>query len=90
MSRNNQTGFAHIGILVLVVIIAAVAFVGWRVYEKSLDTNEAPATTQTENQSSEPPEVNNADDLEDAENYVNEQDIDGQLDTSEIDSSLNE
>jgi|GEM_PF-3714298 len=32
-SRKQQSGFALIGVLLAVIVLAAVAFAGWRVYQ---------------------------------------------------------
>lgn len=89
MSRNNQRGIAHLGILLLVVVVAAIGLVGWKVYEKQQTAN-APATSQTETEASDVPQVNSASDLKEAEDYVRNTDVDGQLDTTEIDAALSE
>lgn len=89
MSRNNQRGVAHLGILLLVVIVVAVGLVGWKVYEKQQATD-APAASQTETEASGVPQVNSASDLKEAEDYVRGTDVDGRLDTTEIDAALSE
>lgn len=88
MTRNNQQGLAHIAAIMVVVVIAVIAFVGFRVYNQNQD-NGTGVSTQEQAQN-EPPEVNNSDDLEEAENYLNEQNVDEELDTGEIDSVLEE
>ncbi|MBI2588594.1 hypothetical protein HYW35_00055 [Candidatus Saccharibacteria bacterium] len=35
--QNRQSGFSHIGLLLLVVVLAMVGFVGWYVYDKNQD-----------------------------------------------------
>lgn len=90
MSRNNRLGLTRLKILLLVVVIAVVGLVGWKFYEKQQQPANNPGTTQVEAEQSEPPEVNSANDLKEAEDFVKDTDIDGQLDTTEIDAALSE
>lgn len=46
---RNQKGFGHLGILLLVVVIAAVGFVGWKVYDNhKKDNNSVSQTSSTD------------------------------------------
>lgn len=90
MTRNNQKGFAHVmGLLLIVLVVAAGTFVGWRVFSNQNAVTDN-GTDQAASQSAQPPQINSSDDLENAETYLNETDIDEQLNTSEIDSTLSE
>lgn len=88
-SSSNQHSTAKVRLLVLAVVFAVIALVGWIVFEKeqtASSSDEAKAGTQQ----AEMPEVNSASDLKNAEDFVNGTDVDGQLDTSELDEALSE
>ena len=87
--KNNQSGVAHLGVvLVVVVVMAAAGFAVWNVYQN----NQGPTTQETSSTdvADDAPEVNNADDLKQAEEFVKSTDVDNELDTSEVDSTLRE
>ncbi|MBA2279048.1 hypothetical protein H0V99_01220 [Candidatus Saccharibacteria bacterium] len=84
--NNKQSGFAAIEALVIVLVVGVLAFAGWKVYDSR--NNSAPATTASNSDST--PAVQKADDLDAANDYLNDQDIDSKLDTSEIDAALSE
>ena len=54
--RNRQYGFSHIALLMLIVILAAIGFVGWYVYDKNQDKE-----TTTSNSSASPAAATSAD-----------------------------
>jgi predicted negative regulator of RcsB-dependent stress response len=94
MSRTNQAvnqkGFSAVEALLLVLVIALLVFVGWRYwYSQQVDQQPEPAAIEQQDQN-EPPEINSQEDLQQSEDFLLEQDIDGELDTSEIDSALEE
>jgi prepilin-type N-terminal cleavage/methylation domain-containing protein len=90
MSKSNQEqkGFSIVEVLVVIVILAIVVFVGMRVLnsqDSSDVSNDANSAQQAEQ---DVPVIIENSDLEQAENFVNETDIDQSLDTSEIDQAL--
>lgn len=87
--KNNQTGIAHLGLILTVIVLAVIGFAGYNVYKNNQDPS-SHDSTDTIQQTDEIPQVNNADDLEAAEDYVNSADVDGQLNTTEVDSSLSQ
>lgn len=88
MSSNKQFGFSLVEVLIVVALVGLVGVVGWKVYDNGESTNNTtPAASQSKDTV---PAVNNASDLKASEDYLNSQDIDKQLDTSEIDSALSE
>jgi len=91
---HDQRGFSVIEAVLIVVIIAIVGFVGWYVWSMNKDSSETKtnsSTSQTSSESSEnPPAVDNSDDLKEAEDFVNNTDVDKSLDTTELDSAVEE
>lgn len=71
----------------MVVLIALVALIGWRVYDR-MQNKQTAGNTETASQQT--PEVKNNGDLQKAEDFVTNTDIDKSLDTSEIDTALSE
>ena len=87
MNKLKTAGFSAVEVLVVVVLVGIIGFVGWKVYDNGKTSNTA---TTAPTQQDDVPAVNSASDLDKAEDYLNDQDIDKQLDTSEIDSTLEE
>lgn len=88
MTKSNQQGFSPVVILLLVALLALVGFAGWRIYSQNEQSTQTGTSSQ---QNSDPvPQVENAQDLEKAEGYLKDSDIDKELDTNEIDSAINE
>lgn len=90
-SKLGQKGFSAVEGVIILVVVGLIGLVGWYVYttqSKQQDSQtSAPATSQSEDKV---PEVNSSGDLQAAEEFVNETDVDKALDTSEIDSALSE
>lgn len=78
--------------LKMVLLFAAVVLLSvlsWMVY-KDLNSSEEPtATTTTTEQSDAAPTVDSSSDLDSAKTYLEGQDIDSDLDTTELDETLN-
>lgn len=79
--RLNQAGFGILGVLLVIIIVAILAFAGWRVYTATRD-DEVSQDQQTSS------EIENAEDLDTTVNELNNQDIDEKLNTSELDAVL--
>lgn len=45
MKIRNQKGFGHVGVIVLIILVAAVAFAGWWVWRNHKDDNPTSSTT---------------------------------------------
>jgi hypothetical protein len=82
-NKLKQAGFGVVEFILVVAVLSLAGFIGWRVYDqnKPVDSD----TTQTE--SSDTP-IERAEDLDAEVDALNDQDIDEELDTSEIDSTL--
>lgn len=89
---KKQAGFAAVEILIIVVMVILIALAGWWVYSQTQDETEpAESTTSAEIEdvdSDNTPAIDQAEDLENAEQYLDNLDIDDDLDTSELDSTL--
>ncbi|MBW3568885.1 prepilin-type N-terminal cleavage/methylation domain-containing protein [Candidatus Parcubacteria bacterium] len=90
--NKNQKGFGIVEILLSLVVLGVLGFVIWTFYQKQNDGNSSSSNNsngqaQPENQA---PQINESKDLQKAENYLNNTDIDKKLDTTEIDNSLGE
>lgn len=86
MNKLNQRGFGAFGVFLVIALLAVVVLAGLRVYDMQNDENAGTATTQ---EAGTEPAVNDASDLDAAADYLNDQDIDKELDTAELDAVLN-
>ena len=82
-SNNKQHGFSAVEVILVIVVIALLAFVAWSFFDARSEDND------TAQQASEQ-QIENSEDLADAEDLLLETDIDGELDTEELDESLSE
>lgn len=89
--NKDQRGFGFVETILSIVVLGVLGFVIWTFYQKQNDgtssNNNSSGQVQSENNA---PEINESKDLKKAENYLNNTDIDKQLDTKEIDESLSE
>jgi predicted negative regulator of RcsB-dependent stress response len=85
-NTNKQAGFGIVEAVVVFAIIALVVIAGWFVYQRVNQDNDA--ANETSAQVEEAPQVENAADLAESEQYLEDLDIDGQLDTSELDEAV--
>jgi predicted negative regulator of RcsB-dependent stress response len=86
---NRQRGFSAVEAIIIVSVVVALALVGWWVYDRA-QKDDATENTDTSQQDSSVPEVNNATDLDSAEQSLDNADVDaGTADESELDNELN-
>jgi len=84
----NKPGFTFVEIVIVIVAIGAIGFFGWYLYGQVQDQSSDTTTeAMVEDQA---PAVNDSDDLAGAEEFVNDTDIDSELDTSELDAAFEE
>lgn len=94
MRNHEQRGFGVVEIILIVVIIGVLGFIAWRVYDSGMlgGENEPKNSQQKEpaeqTKTEEPPEVNNEEDLQKAEQYLKDTDVEGETNTSEMDAAL--
>lgn len=96
--RKQQSGFAIIELVLIVVILVAIGFAGWWVYQKRNDTTApSPTTTASNTQSpvaknvSTAPTVNSTSDLDKELNTLDQNDpsTTNSADSSQLDSQSN-
>jgi predicted negative regulator of RcsB-dependent stress response len=46
VNSNTQTGFAHVELLIFLIVIAAIAFAGYHIYQRGQANDDAAATSQ--------------------------------------------
>jgi uncharacterized protein (UPF0333 family) len=83
MKKTSQKGFAHLALVLLLVVVAVVAFAGYKVV-KSHSTDTAASTIKSSSAQA-IPEVKNTADLNTVESNLNNQNIDGNLNPSSFD-----
>lgn len=85
---RNQRGFGALEAVLVVLLIGLIGVIGWYVYRANHDTLTSEDFSDSAVKKSDIPVVNSTDDLESSEEFLNKQNLDEQLDTSEIDSTL--
>jgi len=81
--HNNRSGFSAIEVVLVITVIALLAFAVWRFMDASDLDQSGTEPTQTEEQA-----IEDESDLEDAENFLEDLDIDEELDESELQAAL--
>jgi prepilin-type N-terminal cleavage/methylation domain-containing protein len=89
MSSNNK-GFSVVEILIVVAVVGLIGFVGWKVYDNRQSDNSKQQASTEQQDADAVPAVNGTSDLKESEDYLNSQDIDKELDTTELDEALAE
>ena len=79
---RHEGGFSPVEAILIVAVLGLFGFIGWRVYQAN-QTKEADPVVSS-------PAIEKAEDLDETVDELNSQDIDAELDTSEIDSALEE
>ena len=90
-TRFSQKGFSAVEVVLLLVIVAMLGGVGWYVLNANKEADDGYSSTSSSVPApsvEDVPDVNNANDLTEAENYLNDTNIDQQLDTGDIDALL--
>lgn len=80
MAKPAQKGIAHIGLLLLVVVVAAIAFTGYKLEQSHNKSDNSPKASSNIAQSTlQVPTINTKADLNTAETTLNNENIDGDL-----------
>lgn len=82
--RSNQQGIGHVVALLVLVVVAAVAFAGWRVMSAN---NTADTATQTASKT--PPVLKTKADVTKAANELDATAVDSTVNPDSLDSDIN-
>ncbi len=94
--KTNQYGFHAVEFILIAVVVTALGFAGWRVYDANQTEN---APVSTEQQVSDPQakldnitviEINNSEDLDQAKAMLDELESNEILDESQFDEDVDE
>lgn len=83
MKNHNQSGIAHLGLLLLAVLVAVVAFAGYKVATNSSKDSSTVTPPARQAQT-----INSQADLGSAESSLNSQDVDKDLNPSQFDPDV--
>lgn len=89
--RKNQTGFSAIELIVALVVVGGLAFAGYTVFNRQQAAESADTTTSqpaTVNDVPSAPEITDTDDLDKANATLDQVEIDGDSDSSQLDVEL--
>ncbi len=88
---RSQYGMAALTGILIVILVAAIAGVGWYVYtnNQTAKTEEGTAIQNAPVTKDEAPDIQRTSDLDDASRSLDKQEIDKNLDTAELDKDLN-
>jgi hypothetical protein len=90
MKRLNQSGVAHVIILLAVVIVAVVGFASWRVLDNDDSKSSNTAQTAANAQQEQANKLENPGDVKKASAELDAEDVDKSLDSSQLDADLND
>lgn len=87
MRKTNQDGIAHIGLIVVfILVVALVAFAFWRIQDEATNGDSTEQSTTSEVEQTEP--IEDASELEAIEAELQATDIDDELGTDELDEVI--
>lgn len=88
--NKDSKGFSLVEIILVIFLIVAVGGVGYYVWNENQTTTKSNVSGNSKSvaETDQAPEVKSSSDLKEAEIYLDQTDIDKQLDTSEIDTAL--
>ena len=85
MKKRTQQGIAHLGLLLLVLVVAAIALIGYKVWNNRNNTS-TPVTASTVQSTGQA--IKSTADLNQAENSLNSQNIDGDLNPDSLNQDV--
>lgn len=86
---KSQKGFSHLVVLIVaVVVIGVVGFAGWRVYDAGQSDNTQTTTSQPS--TAQEPTIDSAQDVANAEQELDQLNIDDELDPGALDEDIND
>ena len=84
--KKAQTGFAHLALVLLLLVMVVVAFAGYRVVKNRQDKMDANTTSTAITNSAQT--INSKADLDKAANSLNSQSVDSTLNPASLDSDV--
>lgn len=89
--RKNQSGFSVVELVIILLVVGALAFVGYMVYNRQQDdkttVNDTSQSVATDDVPS-APEIKTTGDLDKASATLDQVDVDSNNDSSQLDSEL--
>lgn len=85
MKSRNQTGIAHLGLLLLLVVVAAIAAIGYKVAMR----NSSGSTNSTSSPTVQVQTIKTKADLNSVETTLNNQNVDGDLNPDSLNQDVN-
>jgi len=85
--RTNQSGFGHLVLVVILLVVAAAGFVGWRIMQQA-DTDTA-ITAGAKGSAVIPAQINSKADVKKADKALDNTSIDSSVNPAQLDSDLN-
>jgi uncharacterized protein (UPF0333 family) len=87
MKKYSQKGFAHLGILLLAVVVVAVALIGYKVAKNHQNTIASTSTATSAAQTI--PTIKTTADLNKVQSTLNNENVDGDLSPSSLNQDVN-
>lgn len=87
--RNNQTGFSAVALVLILLVVGAIAFAGYTVYNRQQDGGAGSEQSATASDVPTPPEIKSVEDLDAASATLDSVNLDDDSDESQLDSELN-
>ena len=88
MKTTTQKGFAHLGIVLLLAVVAIVAFAGYKVVQNRSNSGQASSSIAKTAPAQVIPNVKNKADLNTVESALNSQNIDGNLNPDSLNNDV--
>ena len=85
MKKTLQNGFAHLGALLLVVIVVLISLIGYKVWN---DRNATVSSTTPASMAQQIPAINNTSDLNKAQSTLNNENVDGDLNPDSLNDDV--
>lgn len=87
MARNNK-GFSIVEVLIIVLVLALVGFIGWKVWDNLANKPAATNDTTTQQETTPATEVESKSDLDKVDKTLDDTNVDGN-EVQQLDSQVN-
>jgi uncharacterized protein (UPF0333 family) len=88
MKKYSQKGFGHLGLLLLVVVVAIIGLAGYKVAKNHSDNSKLNSSTGAAATAQLIPTIKNTADLKTAETTLNSQNVDGDLNPDSLNQDV--